>query len=400
MAIRTISAAGGNWNSTATWVGGVIPTSSDSVLGDATSGQLTINVAATCQFVDFTNYTQTLTMGTSNFTFGLAGATSIFGSGMTFVNGTGRIVCNVNHTFTQNTTSRFRLQIGAGTKTLTTNLYLSSLNLSSTTSVVDGNRMYLNTDFSTNSANNRIGGTTELVIDGNTSWSVISWQRTTLPNTPTIIDASGSTITCSTTLQPTGRLEILNGTINFTAQATINLTSGSVPILKITNGQLFTFISSTSGNITFESTPQIQDFYINNTNVNPAIDTTKILTDTNMTMRNIIAGGFGTYYKVVLPIGYTFDIDAFLLTSQYDLLIPTDVYDITIKSNTPGTKVVVNYTGSLCMNYYVNFTDIDASGGNTIFTYNGTISNSDNIQSVSTYPPSLGGGQTAYTFAS
>lgn len=60
MATRTISAAGGNWNSTSTWDEGVVPTSADDVVarGDgtsATTAQLTINVTAACRSFDCTN---------------------------------------------------------------------------------------------------------------------------------------------------------------------------------------------------------------------------------------------------------------------------------------------------------------------------------------------------------
>ena len=408
MAIRTISAAGGNWNATATWVGGVVPTSSDSVLGDATSGQLTINVGATCQFVDFTNYTQTLTLNGSNFTLGLAGGTSIFGSGMNFaIVGTPNIICNVNHSFTQNTTNRIsRLSFGGGTKTLNTDLYVAGFLIGATTAVSNGFTIYINTLFDYNgSSTNRIGGTTELIIDGNVAWNVSTWQRTTLPNCPTKIDASGSTITCSQSLSPIGRFEILNGTVvgSSPSQFYISLSLLSVPIIKITNGQYFSFYCATSNNITFEGTSQIKDLFLANTSTPASSETTKIITDTNMTIRNIVAGDIGNYRTLRLPVAYTFNVAGFLLIAPYDFSNNNAAQDFTIliKSDTPGTKVNLNYTGSLCMNYYVNFTDINASGGNTIYTYNGTISNSDNIQSVLTYPPILGGGGGgSFTFVS
>ena len=87
---RTIAAGGGNWNSTSTWVEGAVPTSSDFVVGNASSGQLTINVAAACQYVDFTNWTNTLTMN-NTLTLSLASSTNTFGSGMSFA-GTNSII--------------------------------------------------------------------------------------------------------------------------------------------------------------------------------------------------------------------------------------------------------------------------------------------------------------------
>jgi hypothetical protein len=77
MAQRTISAAGGNWNSTATWAEGAVPTTSDHIVGLDTSGNLTMNVAGTVQYADFSNYLGTLTT-TNNLTLNLSSATSSF----------------------------------------------------------------------------------------------------------------------------------------------------------------------------------------------------------------------------------------------------------------------------------------------------------------------------------
>lgn len=68
MAVITASASGGNWNSTGTWVGGVVPTSADSVLLTATSGSVTLNVSATCIGLNCTGYTNTLNLSTNTLT--------------------------------------------------------------------------------------------------------------------------------------------------------------------------------------------------------------------------------------------------------------------------------------------------------------------------------------------
>ena len=69
MAQITISNAGGNWSATGTWVGGVVPTNTDSVIASATSGNLTIDGTSgspnLARSVDFTNYVGTLTMGST-----------------------------------------------------------------------------------------------------------------------------------------------------------------------------------------------------------------------------------------------------------------------------------------------------------------------------------------------
>lgn len=83
MAVITISDAGGNWNATASWVGGVVPLTTDSILATSTSGPLTVNVTSTIAGMDLTSYTNTLTVSAQLTTSGL----NILGSGMT-VSGT------------------------------------------------------------------------------------------------------------------------------------------------------------------------------------------------------------------------------------------------------------------------------------------------------------------------
>jgi hypothetical protein len=90
MATRTISNAGGNWNATATWAEGIVPTAADEVVATATSGNLTINTNCQCRSADFTNYTGTLVHGSGyNWTIGDAtlptGNVALkFSAGMTY----------------------------------------------------------------------------------------------------------------------------------------------------------------------------------------------------------------------------------------------------------------------------------------------------------------------------
>lgn len=75
MATRTVSATGGNWSATGTWVEGAVPTAADDVVCQVAglSGNLTLDTTGNCRSVDFTNYTnnfsmnanQTLNVGTS-----------------------------------------------------------------------------------------------------------------------------------------------------------------------------------------------------------------------------------------------------------------------------------------------------------------------------------------------
>src|SRR5688572_15851525 len=60
-AIKTISNAGGNWNTAATWSPSGVPTAADDVVATAASGNLTINAAAVARSINLTNYTRTVT---------------------------------------------------------------------------------------------------------------------------------------------------------------------------------------------------------------------------------------------------------------------------------------------------------------------------------------------------
>lgn len=74
MATLTIANGGGNWNSTGTWVEGAVPSALDDVVATATSGNVTINVAAACRSIDLTNYTGTLTHNAFTLTIGTSTA--------------------------------------------------------------------------------------------------------------------------------------------------------------------------------------------------------------------------------------------------------------------------------------------------------------------------------------
>lgn len=80
MATYTAAAGGGDWNNVATWGGGGYPQAGDTAQLDATSGNVTINVASACAVVDCTGYTGTLTMDANMTTTG--NVTLV--SGMTF----------------------------------------------------------------------------------------------------------------------------------------------------------------------------------------------------------------------------------------------------------------------------------------------------------------------------
>jgi hypothetical protein len=87
MATATVSALGGNWSSTTTWVGLAIPAVGDDIVANATSGPLTVDSNRTCLTINFTGYTNTFTIN-NGFTLNITGTTITLGSGMTYTQGT------------------------------------------------------------------------------------------------------------------------------------------------------------------------------------------------------------------------------------------------------------------------------------------------------------------------
>jgi hypothetical protein len=86
MAVKTVAAGGGTFATGATWVGGVAPVTGDSIVANATSGNLTLG-ANTVNLIgaDFTGYTGTLALQASLFN---SSGTITLGSGMTITNTT------------------------------------------------------------------------------------------------------------------------------------------------------------------------------------------------------------------------------------------------------------------------------------------------------------------------
>lgn len=127
MATRTISNAGGNYNSTATWVEGIVPTSADDIAATATSGQLTINVAAAARNVNLTNYNNTITFNATwtvsgaAFTNTISSTTNFAGTGVWTFTGNGS-------TMTMNTTNRIPSLNINGNKTFTTDWFCVNFN--------------------------------------------------------------------------------------------------------------------------------------------------------------------------------------------------------------------------------------------------------------------------------
>lgn len=167
MAVRTIAAGGGNWNATGTWIEGIVPILGDNVFAVGSSGQLTINVASACTSIDFTNYTNTLTV---NNTLSVASAITLVAA-MTIA-GTGTLSITGTATLTSNgkTWSGAMGSTGAFTLTLTDSWIIAgTLTLTSTGvgAIYNGNSLTIGGGITVYGNGNRsVSGTTTFILNG------------------------------------------------------------------------------------------------------------------------------------------------------------------------------------------------------------------------------------------
>jgi hypothetical protein len=428
MAIRTISAAGGNWNSTATWVGGVVPTTSDSVLGDATSGQLTVNVSATVQFLDFTNYTQTLTINSSiTLTVNLAAATNTFGASMNFA-GTGTMAMGtISNIWVQNTTNRIpNLSIGNSTvtKTISSNMYVNNFVATHTSNspTFNGNTIYVGGNFGSSSIvgnGNGIQGTTIFELDGT---GLI--QNNFGGNM--VITGTYNTTTQGLTLCVGGNLTFITGSTsifnillwnNFSANVSGNITINSNKNFNLFINNQASSTSSPTVTTTFTQTPNIDLLGCYTTSIasRGSISTTPtwIFSGASMNITKLSLEPFWrtTSSQVIPPVSPDVPLTYMGSNIKFDYLYTHSIGSIAangggipsnpvISSNSSGNQVSINLGSKITTQIIdYDFTDVDASGGEQIVAINGTLSNTTNVTNV--YPTgSSGATQTAYTFAS
>jgi hypothetical protein len=433
MATITISAAGGNWNNTATWVGGVIPTTADDIVGDATSGNLVVNINATIRFANFSAYTGILTInsGFNLITNGTTTTETTFGTGMTitgggfYSSGNGRIRSNGL------TIPNLSFSVQSSTTTLMDDFNVVNLRqiLDNLQKIVNAFTIYFTNFFvlppAAGGANfSRQQGTTILYANGaNCSWSGFSLNapvgqtRDLSIANPIVIDTPGDfTITNEMRVAfsqsgAIGGITHISGNVIGDKNLITNNSAGPPPInaaLKfdvsgITWDNIYLLTSSTSA----ASVGRIYRYdLVSDFNFDKMVIARNEIGLAGSVMRPILFSGgslngnslsayqfAGFNYPNTLLTDDTHYLELRFTTGSINNIgelnvSGTDTISTAkIKSNTAGVKATLNLTGNTQNVLFTDFTDIDASGGNTIYTYKGTISNSDNVLSVSTYVP-------------
>ena len=426
MAQRTIAPGGGDWNLTATWVEGAVPTTSDHIVGDASSGQLTVNVNATVQYLDLSLYTNTLTINSSRtLTTALAASTTTIGSGMSFNflgsgSSQGRIAKGAGaQTYTQNGTTEIPhfATTSSGTLTLTNDIHLTNFRPSTSVNI-DGNTMFIYNTI--NIGFGSIRGTTIYRFVGTGDIFVLQTGNSGVP-CEFIIDCSGGTATIASQGFGFGigqnntniTFRHLSGTIvnpkfrpNFnggTAIHTLDLLSGTTWDLYGVQSLIST------NNITLTNPSFFDNFIIQTTNINGVVATTlagNTFNINNLQLTTQFYNSVGNYIltglDLVIDTGTTVNIASSInINGGFDKPTTPQNPVIEVRSSSPGNQSTLNVN---TYNQYISrvrFTDIDCSGGNTLYGQALTLSNTTNITQY-TLPPSGGSGgtQTSYTFFS
>lgn len=257
MASITLANGGGNWGDTSTWVGAAVPTESDDVVCTASSGQLTINVAASCSSINFTNYTNTLTVNNSLTvgSSGTGGATSnmVLVSAMTITTSAGTPSLNIisnsanrDVTITSNGKT-WPYAIGFNThgfKTILADNWTIGGTFSTGSGIIfSGNSFNCQADFTISSTMN-LSSTTTFTLSGTGTWSGVGQVNHSLTITGTYTISGNVSF-------GTGTLTTTAGTITIPQGSTLSVTNGGT--IDSSNIQWENFNCSAGATLTFLS---------------------------------------------------------------------------------------------------------------------------------------------------
>lgn len=410
---RTIAAGGGLFNSTSTWVEGIVPTSADFIVGNATSGQLTVNVIQTVQYLDLTNYNNTITFNSGQtLTLTLASGTTTFSSTTVWA-GTGTLrLANVAQTINPNScTSRIpNLDNQGGTKTVNTHdLYINNYTMTTsanTTSWTGGRRIRVGGNFTVSGILNpgHNCGTGGFTLDGTGTVNAEFLVGTVE------IDTAGTITFGSTGLS--------FGAYSAGATSSIVYVAGTVvaPLLKILTTTITTSFTFNTGGMTWDNVLVRNNYTSSQTYtlaLSSNLNTTNLLISGPAPYSGACAHNFtGTGALTVngTAIIYSNSTNA---ESQFTIRLNTTAAHsiaklftlspiisgghLLFRSTTNGTQATLNLgdkNNSPIM--YTDFTDINAGGGQEIKTYNGTVSNCTNVASYTS--TIFGGGGGSFTF--
>jgi hypothetical protein len=397
MADRYVRNGGGNYNATGTWEltpgGGesvAVPTSSDDVKTTATSGNLTVTAAAAAKTWDFTNYTGTLTINTSQ-TATVSGSIT-WGSGMTLA-GDGTLTLGATATLTSNGKAMpFTFNIGNSTLTLTLADDANSDGPCSigngNTQTINGNKWYCSGNFT---ILGRCQGTTEFVLDGTGTLTGTS-NLARYISSPLTINTAGTITMAAQSINLGGTFTLTAGTLVTTGSSvTISASTSLVGSFPSFNNMLITAASTLTidnaltitGTLTTAASLTLSGNYavtIGTVSVTGTATFTRVnsLTVTewyvNPGITSTIAGAYDqTVDTLTVDRGgtLTFPINQTLTVSTRIDVCGSSKATTTVKSSSASTAFTLTYNGtSANMNIdSATFTDVTATA--TLYNHNG-----------------------------
>jgi hypothetical protein len=369
MAVNLFQTGGsGNWNNTASWSLGTVPTASDGHVAtfDATSPDCTLGAARSCNNIDFTGYTNTLTMSTNQL---LVNGNITLYTGL-IISGTGRLVVS-SCTFTSNGyvwPNDLQSNLAA-TITLVGNLEILGTYISGTqNSIINKTTNETFTCYGITTASSRtISGTADIYLLGGT------WD--------------GANGNVNNNLFIDGNVTISNGSYGNGTLTHLN-TSGFVTIIGTFNivGSTGTYDCSTilfinvTSNVTTKTITFNSDF----------ICSGQLTLNGQVTFTG--PNGF-TCDSLVVPSvsSLTFTLQhsvTYTITSAFNCFSSRVGSIVLFTSSHASNKAILTLQNPAACNVLANFTRIDASNGRTIPTFNGTITDCLNILEFHDLPTS------------
>ena len=373
----------GNTNSTTNWStssggasGASVPVLTDDAIFDGNSGVGTVTVNATLDVlsIDFNAFGGTLAF---NQAIRLNGGNITFGAGMT-ITGTASLVFLGNCTLTSNGKEIYGplwFVVGfpsGGTLNLNGDFKCGAVlhnNLSGIVNI-DGSDLYLKggvTAFTTN-AGRTLQGTSTIRLVATTASLTISHTGTIknnviIQNTFNINQTSNVNIGGGTWTYTSGTWNTGGNGFSIVGNCTLNL--AGMPIARLLTGAAATCTLTSLLTVT-------QD-------VQYSLATGFIFAGTHgFTCATLTDNSTSTARNIVLAAGVEY-----FVTGTFSMVSGWTGGRCTVSSGTPGTKAKLTLSnGATQFLPNCNFTDIDASNGATIWNYNGTISNSDNVKTL------------------
>jgi hypothetical protein len=352
MAVYTVSNTGGNINAGATYVGGIVPTSTDTIVFTSTSGQLTVNTPFTIAGIDFTNWTGTLIMSailTVNGNITLVSAMTITGTSKLVISATSTMTSNGK---TWSNSLDFNMNAGSQVVTLADNWNVTgSVSFLTNTATFNGNKISIGGSLS----NNTNGGTTLFELVGTGTWTSSNFRNSLTINT-------SGTITITGTLSyNTGTLTRMAGTVVTTGSTLLINSSTTLN----TNGINWNNVNIIAGTITNNSLLTINGTLTLASSSNVVFAGTHGFTTNSLSC--VTAGRTITFKD-----GVTYTVNSSLT------LTGTSGSRITVNSSTTSYAYLTLAYGATQNVTNTNATWINSGGGDTIKSSFGTLSDTVN----------------------